>query len=512
MLTTLRLPALAAALTVALPAALSAQDAECAVDLAQPAQLFQANLLIQRAAGDPAGDGTPRSLRDAARQLSDDRRFTGNPMGQAFLKAQLYIVWLHRDETPALMSLADLNFGRDRNTMVDLVGAADSIFTMIEEAHPGCADETTRWRQSKPWSDRIGAAYRYFQASELDSASHYAAQARRLDRSSPYLFNVLAQIALQRGQQEAGIALLDTAIAAAATDTAMADTRRQLRMQQAAQLQEWGSGLPDQAQQKAALTRASRSFLTLAQETPAHEESPMLISVGLDIAMMLQDSALIAMGLDGLKSSAAEYADLALLIGGEVARMTGRADDAITLYGETIKKNPNARDANYFLAYLLIDGGRHEEAVPMLEKLLEIDPANGDNYILKSIVVRNRATVANERLRAERNAQARATIQREITAHNREADQLGAQEAALGLKLQVIGFERREAGAKLNGTIENRGQAAKAYTVEVSFLNLAGEAVETKSVTTESIAPNATAGFELEATAPGIVAWRYVLK
>jgi tetratricopeptide (TPR) repeat protein len=292
----------------------------------------------------------------------------------------------------------------------------------------------------------------------------------------------------------------------------MADTRRQMRLQQAAQLQEWGSGLADEAAQKAALARAARSFIALAQETPGHDESPMLISVGLDVAMMLQDDEILNAGLGALKANPSAYADLALLIGGEVARMTGRGDDAITLYGGTLKKNPNARDANYFLAYLLIDGGRHEEALPMLEKLLQIDPANGDNYILKSIVVRNRGTVANERLRAERNAQARTAIQREIAAHNREADQLGVQEAGLGLKLQVIGFERREAGAKMNGTIENRGQAAKAYTVEVSFLNLAGEAVETKSVTTESIAPNASGNFEIEATAPGIVAWRYVLK
>src|SRR5690606_28235218 len=182
---------LAASLTLALPAVLDAQ--ECAVDMTQPTQLFQANVLIQRAAGDPAGEATPRALRDAARQLQDPRRFATNTVGYAYARAQLYIVWLHRDDTPAAMSQADLNLGRDRNLMVDLIGQADSLLTVVETAMPECTAETVRWRQSKPWNDRIAAAYRLLGAEQVDSAERYAHEAARLDRSSPFLFNAYAQ-------------------------------------------------------------------------------------------------------------------------------------------------------------------------------------------------------------------------------------------------------------------------------------------------------------------------------
>lgn len=507
MLTSLRIPALAASLSLALPVVADAQ--ECAVDFTQPTQLFQANVLIQRAAADPAGDGAPRALRDAARQLQDERRFANNPTGYAYARAQLYIVWLHRDDTPAQMSQADLNLGRDRNTMIDLAGQADALLTQVETAMPECKEETIRWRQSKPWNDRIAAAYRLLGAGQVDSAEHYAREAARLDRNSPFLFNALAQISLQRGQQEAAIAYLDTAITAAAADSEMADTRRQMRVQRASVIQEWGTGLADVNARKAALTRASRQFLAIAHETPDHGDTPMFVSVGLDIAMLVQDEALVADGLKPMLDNPAPYPDLALLIGAEVSRMTGNAENAIKLYQETLKKNPNARDANYFLAYLLIDGNRGEEALPMLDRLIEIDPSNGDNYLLKSIVIRNRANAATQRRDATRDAAQRQTLLREIREHTALADSLGQRESTMPIKLQVIGFERREEGAKLNGTIENRTQAAKAYTVEMSFLNAAGEVVETVTVTTESIAGGQVGGFEVNATKPGIVAWRY---
>lgn len=507
MLTTLRIPALAASLSLAVPAILDAQ--ECAIDLTQPTQLFQANVLIQRAAGDPSGEGTPRALRDAGRQLQDARRFEGNRFGYAFARAQVFIVWLHRDDTPATMSLADLNMGRDRNTQVDLIGQADSLLRVVEEGMPECKSETLRWRQSKPWNDRIAAAYRLLSADQVDSAERYAREAARLDRSSPFLFNALAQIALKRGQQEAAISYLDTAIVAAAGDTTMADTRRQMRVQQASLIQEWGNSLEDLNARKAALTRAARQFLTIAHETPDHGDTPMFVSVGLDIAMLVQDSVLVAEGLKPMLENPAPYPDLALLIGAEVSRMGGNAANAIALYQETIKKNPNARDANYFLAYLLIDANRGEEALPMLDRLIEIDPSNGDNYLLKSIVIRNRATEAQTRRDATRDVAQRQALLREIRAHTAQADSLGAKESGMPHKLQVIGFERRAEGAKLNGTIENRSREAKTYTVEMSFLDSTGTVVETLTATTESIAAGAVGGFEITATKPGIVAWRY---
>lgn len=507
MLTTLRIPALAASLSLAVPAILDAQ--ECAIDLTQPTQLFQANVLIQRAAGDPSGEGTPRALRDAGRQLQDARRFEGNRFGYAFARAQVFIVWLHRDDTPATMSLADLNMGRDRNTQVDLIGQADSLLRVVEEGMPECKAETTRWRQSKPWNDRIAAAYRLLGADQVDSADRYAREASRLDHDSPFLFNAFAQIALKRGQQEAAIAYLDTAIVKAAGDTAMADTRRQMRVQQASLIQEWGNSLEDLNARKAALTRAARQFLAIAHETPDHADTPMFVSVGLDIAMLVQDSVLVAEGLKPMLENPAPYPDLALLIGAEVSRMGGNAPNAIALYQETLKKNPNARDANYFLAYLLIDANRGEEALPMLDRLIEIDPSNGDNYLLKSIVIRNRATAAQTRRDATRDAAQRQTLLREIRAHTALADSLGAKESGMPHKLQVIGFERRAEGAKLNGTIENRSQTAKTYTVEMSFLDSTGTVLETLTATTESIAAGAVGGFEITATKPGIVAWRY---
>lgn len=507
MLTSLRIPALAASLSFAVPGALLAQ--ECEIDLTKPTQLFTANIDIQRAAGDPAAAGAPDLLRDAGRQLADARRFTGNPVGHAFARAQVYVLWLHRDETPATMSLAELGMGRDRNTRIDLARQVDSLFTMVETAMPACRAEILVWRQSKPWNDRIAAAYRLIDANDLDSAVYYADAAAIFDRSSPFLFNAYAQIALRRGQQVEAIAYLDTAVTAAAEDTSLVDTRRQMRIQQASIIRDWGAGLEDAATRTAAQVRALKQFLAIAHEAPDRPDVPMLVSVGLETAMLLQDSALVTAGIAPMLANPAPYPDLALLIAAEVSRVTGNTPSAMTLYAETLKKNPWSRDPNYFLAYLLIDGGRGEEALPLLDRLIEIDPSNSDNYLLKSVVIRNRATTAQARRDASRDATERQTLLREIRALNAQADTLGSKEAGMPHKLQVIGFERRPDGAKLNGTIENRSRDAKTYTVEMSFLDAEGTVLETLTVTTESIAAGAVGGFEITATKPGIVAWRY---
>lgn len=507
MLTSLRIPALAASLSIAIPGTLRAQ--ECELDLTKPTQLFTANVDIQRAAGDPTGADTPDLLRDAMRQLADARRFSSNPVGHAFARAQVFILWLHRDDTPPTMSLNELNLGRDRNTRLDLVDQADSLLTVVETAMPACHDDILIWRQSKPWNDRIAAAYQMIEANQPDSAEFYAREAARLDRNSPFLFNAFAQISLKRGEQAEAIAYLDTAITAASQDTSLADTRRQMRIQQASIVREWGGTLEDSVARNAAQVRAIRQFLAIAHDAPDRPDVPMLVSAGLETAMLLQDSALITEGVRPMLENAGAYPDLALIIGAEVSRVGGNTANAMTLYAEALKKNPWSRDPNYFLAYLLIDAGRGEEALPLLDRLIEIDPSNSDNYLLKSVVIRNRANEAQARRDATRDAAQRQALLREVRALNAQADSLGSRESAMPHKLQVISFERRDDGAKLTGTIENRSQAAKTYTVEMSFLDASGAVVETVTTTTESIAAGAVGGFEVSGTKPGIVAWRY---
>jgi tetratricopeptide (TPR) repeat protein len=499
MLTALRRTVVVAAASLALaisPSLAAAQDAAtCSVDLYKPNQLAQAQILIQQAAGSPEGEAGAKALKDAGRLLQNERPFATNPLGLAFTRAQIYILWLHQDNPKDRMTAYEMGLGRDRNTQIDLVAAADSLLSLVEAQGTACEGETDRWRQSKPWSTRIGHAYRNLEAGNVDSAEYWAKEAFRLDRRSPFIYNAFAQIAARRNDGAGLRENLEKAIERADLDTALVETARQLRTQYATSLQEAALSEPDAAKKKEMLLTAGRTFLMVGQADPSGVDGPAYISAALDIAMVAQDQEFVAEIIGPMLEDPIPYPDLALLLGAETSRMLNKKDDAITLYKAALEKNPNIRDANYFLAFLYLDANQPALATPLLDKLVEVDPSNPDNLMMRTMAMR---LVAE----AERDPAKRREAIRAVTA-------LETQEAGMAHRLSITRFERRPEGAVFRADIENRSRASKTYTVEVSFLDLDGNVVETLSATSEPAAAGATVSVEVTATKPGIVAYRY---
>lgn len=499
--TSLRRPALSAlaALATALaPTALRAQAQDCPVDLYKPSQLAQATVFIQQAANNPEGEAGAKALRDAARLLQDERRFNENPMGLAFAKGQILVLWLHQENPPVEMSERDLNLGRDRNKMINLLQATDSLLTIVETQHPECASEIDKWRQSRPWNTRIGAVYRLLGENKIDSAEFYLKEAEILDRRSPFLYNAQAQIAARRENIPLMLEKLEKAIELAAKDTALAETNIQLKTQYASTLQASAMQEQDAAVRNEKLEKAARMFLSIGEEDPMAQDGPAYYSAAIDIAMLSQNQELLADIIQPMLEDPTPYPDLTLLIAAENSRMLNKPQDAITLYKGALEKNPNIRDANYFLSYLLLEQKKAAEMTPFVDKLMEIDPGNPDNVMMKTMSAREVAE-------AEKNVQKRRELIKGVEA-------LMKLEAEMPQRVQVTRFERRAEGAVWQGTVENRTRTAKAYTLEVSFLDAEGNAVETMTATTEQAAPGATVTFEVTATQPGIVAWKYVVK
>ena len=492
-------PVLSLAALLAVPS-LRAQDAApaadgCTVELYAPTQLAQAQISINRALQDPEGEGAAEALRTAGRLLADDRRYNSNRLGQAYARAQVYILWLHQPDAPEAMTPNELGAGRDRNTRIDLAATADSLLTSVEDAAPSCIPDIDRWRQSKPWNDRIAAAYRFLGTGEVDSADYYAGKARQLDRRSPFLYNLLAQINFRRGTPDVAIEHLGEALQRAERDTSLVETTTQIRTQYAAMLQEYAMSLSDTAERHATLRRSAGHFTKLAQDDPMGPNGPAFISAAINIGMVISDSALVNNAISPMLADPAPYPDLSLLLGAETKRLAGQAEDAMKLYAAALEKNPNNRDANYFLSFLLLEAKKPAETTVLLDRLLALDPSNPDNLLMKSLATRQIAEAETDRTR-------RAALIRELEA-------LQAREVGMQHRLEVTGFERRADGAVMEGRIENRGRAAKSYTVEVEFLDLAGNVVETQTTTTEQAAPNAFVAFTVTATRPGIVAYRY---
>lgn len=490
---------------LAMPQSAAAQDeaAECSVNLFAPQNLATVSIELQRAAQyltDEAATDQQREdavniLREAGRDLSNERRYRANPVGRAFALGQMYILWMHTSDELRTMSERDLGLSRNADAQVELLPTADSLFDLVEAEGPACAELTYAWRVSRPWNYRVTTAYRLIGEGNLEEAERLLNESMLLDANSPFTYNAFAQIEAQRENIPAMLEQLGKAIELSQQDTSLAETTRQMRVQYASVLQGYAGGLTDTAERNRELRRAAELFLELGLESPNDPNGPAFLSQVLDVGMMMQDTALVSRVLNTLLASPGAFPDLSLLLGAETARMTTRNDDAIALYRGVLAKNPYVRDANYFLAYLLLEKKEAAEALPLTEKLIELDPSNPDNYLMRSIALRE---VAN----TETNAQQK----RQLT---QRADSVGQREATMRHKVTVTVFERRANGATLQGTIENRSQAARTYTLEVQFIDAEGNVLDTQSVTTESVAPNAFAEFTVRSSVEGIGAWKY---
>jgi tetratricopeptide (TPR) repeat protein len=487
------LPALILPLAMASRPAL-AQEAECPVDIYQPAQLTQAGISIGRAAQAGSGPDAEKALRDAMKSLSDEKRVASNPVGAGFLKAQVYILWLHQDGVQDVMTNDRLNAGDPKTGTVDLVAAADSLFKQVEALGPSCPEQTAQWRQAKPWTDRINAAYQFLGSDMIDSAEFYAKRASLLYAQSPFILNAMAQIADKKGDKTGLLSNLKGAIALAEGDTSLAETRRQMMFQYAQSAE--AHAMTDGASQKDALLQeALDTYVTLLQEAPAASEAAYAFSAAAQIISLTQDSVRGRELLAPMVATPGEYNDLTLLLAADMARLLNRNDDAMAMYAGALDKNPNIRDATYFLAFMSYEKKDGARMLPLTQKLVELDPSNPDNYLLLSEATKLAA--ANETDAAKKAQMLK------------DADAAGKLEASMPHQLLVTQFERRREGALLSGTVANRGKTPKAYTVTMDFLDTEGNVVESVTAQVPEVAPGAMGQFQMQPTKPGIVAYSY---
>jgi hypothetical protein len=473
-------------------------QATCPVDVYQPNPLAQAGLTISKAAPLAETEAAQKPLRDAMKYLQDEKKLTNNMIGAGYLRAQIYVLWLHQPGQGDLITRERLGDKGVKTEQVDLVAAADSLFRLVEALDPSCAAETAQWRGSKPWTDRINKGYTFIAPAteNLDSAAYYAKRASQLNPTSPFVYNLQAQLANKRDDTPAMLGFLRQAITEAAKDTSLAETTKQMQFQLAQTAQ--GYALTGGAANKAALQKeAFDIYVGLLRAAPGAAEGTYAFSAASEIVQLSGDSAAARELLAPMVADPTPYTDLTLLLAADLARATNRNADAMRMYEGALAKNPNIRDANYFLAYMYYEAKQPEKMMPLTDRLIAIDPSNGDNFLM-------RAYAFQLMVQAEKDPKKKAEFQKQM-------DEMAAKENALASqhKLLVTRFERRAEGAALGGVIENSSKAAKSYTLKMDFLDAAGNVVETVTTEVPSVKPGERGNFELVPTKPGIVAYKY---
>lgn len=492
----LQVAVLAGAVLAALPAAAqqaAAQQAApaCDVEQLQPQQLAMASIARNKVVSAASPEEGLKGVRDAFKQVFD-KATAQNPLGRDYIAAQFMILAI--EFGGEVQTRGNLNMPGDKNQPVDLIVAADSLLDLVVAAKPGCKEEIAQWREYKPFANRVKMAYDAMNAGQVDSAMASARRAMILSEDAAAPYDVLWRLAAKNNDEEGQIKNLRITVDKLAADTANAKARANL-MFNLGRIQQGFADNATGARKMELFKGASEAYLQVVSEYPASDEAPFAIN-GISVAWALtNDSTDAIKALAAAKANAAKMGDVALAQAGIIATRLSRGADAAELFKAASNANPYSRDYLYNTAAALFDLRRSADMLPIVKRLVELDPSNPDNTLLFAYAYKGLADSTAD-------AALKKTYTDSAVAYNMKAD-------AMRTKVIYTAFERGRESTRLEGEIENRGNAPRSFTVEFEFLDSTGAVVDKKSVTVGPVASNQTGTFKIELERGGVAGVRY---
>ncbi|NUO39042.1 MAG: hypothetical protein HOQ17_09385 [Gemmatimonadaceae bacterium] len=472
--------------------------------------------------------GTPvaaTNLKSVVKLVETPDKAADEPVGRAYVLGEALSLWLNQPGVKPISKRGDLGFTVNPEGTIDIVGALDSAFKIVEAAKPNCSDNTAYFRGGhKYYLDAANNAINALNADKLDSAEYYATQANRLYPASPYGTMVLAGVAAKRNDTPKALEYWNRAAELSAKDSGYRDVRRQM-------LANAGSTYLSQAQSASGAQRAEAA-------RKAAEAYGQLVAVpgttgqylyggrqNYQTALLLAgDTAAFVKSYGELIANPSAYGYQDLLNSAVNAARSNRNADAVKLFEGTLVQNPYNRDALFNLAvtYLALD--QNDKVAPVATRLIAVDPGNPENYNLAAQAYLRLAKAAQT---AKKTALSAAYNDSTLTWYTR-GDKLPVEvtfaEFSPSENQIVVGgtvLDRRDKiGAQVPAAKPAKGKAPakaaasmapKAVTLKFEALDKTGAVLGSETVTTEPLTPGKSAKFSAKITASNAAAYRYTI-
>ena len=478
----------------------SAAGATPACDPGVSQAVAKATLFLQQAAG------SIKSQQDASKPLkqaigaltapSKDSKEAADSVGRAYYLGQAYILLLEQPGVAVAGPRSAYGISTDPTANIDLLAAADTAFTLVEAAQPGCRTETSEWRQQKPWLDAVKAAIAAVNESKFDSAEVYAKRALTIDRRAPYAYTALAAVASNKKDYSNAVAMMHKAIAAASADTIYNDAKLSAMYDLANTLftqfdATTGTSKDSVGRQSIA---AWEAYIPIATNDARIARGELVAS---QIALALKDPAEYTKIYAPILANPAKFGDHAVLNAGVLATQANRPDDAVTLFSTVATRNPYQRDALKNLAASYVGANQPEKVAAVVDKLVQLDPNNASNWLLY-------AYGYSGLLKQTKDKALTKAYTDSLVKYNTKSEKMTP-----NLEVTEFTVDSAAKSAVLAGKIENRGATSKSYTIQVEFLGKDGSVVGSQSVTVGPVAPKASMPFKVTGTAEGVAGYRY---
>ncbi len=465
----------------------------CEIEQGKPQPVARAMLALTKAqtvmkTGDASAD-----LKSIVTLLTPPNFKNDNPVGRAFMLASAYVFLLEQPGIAAVMPRGSVGIVTDPSAPIDLFAAADSAISIVEQSSPACATYMAPFRQQKAWLNVTNAAINALNANQLDSAEVFANRSLRLDRTSPYPYTVLASVAKSRNNMPAAIEYSKKVVETSGADSSYADVKERAIYEIASA--QTNAALKATGAEKVRLAREATAAWTQLTESKDFIQSQAAVSNLQRTYIAAGDSAQLGKIYAPMIAEPAKFSEGALLQAGVIASQFKRPDDAALLFEGVVARNPYSRDGLNNLAASYLQAGETQKAIPVIDKLVALDPSNPDNWMLYAFGYVGM-------LKGTKDAKLTKAYNDSLVFYNNKSEKMPVQ-------VVFTEFSRNSEGTTLAGKIENRGTTAKTYPIAIEFLGPNGEVLYTETASVGPVAPKASAEFRVKSDKTGVAGYRY---
>jgi len=485
---TFMLAALAAAAVPGVGRA-QAAAAKCEIDDGKPKQVKDARDALVTAGIIGKPEEKKKQMAKAIGLLTNPQA-NANDVGRNWLLGRALVTLSSLPDQPTVTPKAAIGYAGNPPDNIDIVLAADSAFDVVEKAMPQCESETEQYRRV-PYVGLVNQAVNLYNAKQVDSAVAIAERALVIYPKSPVAWNVIGNARQGKEDIPGAVDAFQKMLVAIGTDTAYADEKKQV-MLNIGQLLAASADQAEGAKKTEIAKQAAEAYQAYLKEYPGDAGAQAGLA---RVQLLAGDSASANKLFTDMLASPDKFTDMQLLEAGVNAARAGKSKEAGQLFEAGLKKNPYYRDGLFNLAVTYLTTGEYDKMPPLLERLVEVDPNNPENY-------RVFVNYYQEKTKAEKNPAAKKALNDSVLKYYKLFSEPTA-------KVTFNLFSHDGAKHTLAGTIENLSAAAKTYTLKVDFLDNTGKTVATQEATVGAVDPKGSKPFRITVEQEGVAAFKY---
>lgn len=480
----------AAALVTVLPAALSAQSAECKINDGSPYQVNGAKQYVISAAAAKKADEVPKHLQNAVRVLTEAPEKINNEPGRQFMLLRAYAQWMQQPDAAIVRKRGDLGLTTNPQGSQNLLLAIDSAATAVEKLMPQCRETVTPYR-TKFLSEILNKSITSLNAEQNDSAAYFANTALLVSSGDPRPWNVLSSVYQKTGKTDSAMVAMGKVIELSGTDSTYKKIKQQSRYNLAIMVLQRAEAAQGDA--KAADIAQARSLLEgYLKDSPG--EATAQQALGRALRLSGDTSAVVAIFNEMLQTPD-KFTDVQLFEAASNAAAGGQDANAVKLFEAGLKKNPYHRTALLNLSNVLFQLKDTERMGPTVRRVMELDPNYDTGWRLMAGYWQLRA-------RAETDAAKKKTWNDSTLFYL-------DRQTKTNPRIDVNLSNKNGNNYEIQGTLTNEGAATASYTIKFELLDATGAVVATKDVAVGPVEAKANASFGVKIEAPKAVGFRY---